>query len=274
MTDINEKINKIWDAVVSGSLDLAKNIIIAIIVFYIGKFAINFLIKVVKKVMLRRNVDETVSKFILNILKISLQVTLFIAIIGILGVKTSSIMGLIAATGFGVGMALSGTMQNFANGILLLVFHPYKVGDFIEVNNISGTVKAIQIFHTILVTTDNKVIYIPNGTLGTATMINYNQQVTRRIDWVIDIDYGEDFERVKAVIESIIASEPNMLKEPAPVVELNELSASSVKVLLRCWVATGNYWTLYYSVNRKIYEQFNQNNINFPYPQITVHTSK
>ena len=274
MTDINEKINKIWDAVVSGSLDLAKNIIIAIIVFYIGKFAINFLIKVVKKVMLRRNVDETVSKFILNILKISLQVTLFIAIIGILGVKTSSIMGLIAATGFGVGMALSGTMQNFANGILLLVFHPYKVGDFIEVNDISGTVKAIQIFHTILVTTDNKVIYIPNGTLGTATMINYNQQVTRRIDWVIDIDYGEDFERVKAVIESIIASEPNMLKEPAPVVELNELSASSVKVLLRCWVATGNYWTLYYSVNRKIYEQFNQNNINFPYPQITVHTSK
>lgn len=274
MTDINEKINKIWDAVVSGSLDLAKNIIIAIIVFYIGKFAINFLIKVVKKVMLRRNVDETVSKFILNILKISLQVTLFIAIIGILGVKTSSIMGLIAATGFGVGMALSGTMQNFANGILLLVFHPYKVGDFIEVNNISGTVKAIQIFHTILVTTDNKVIYIPNGTLGTATMINYNQQVTRRIDWVIDIDYGEDFDRVKAVIDSIIASEPNILKEPAPVVELNELSASSVKVLLRCWVATGNYWTLYYSVNRKIYEQFNQNNINFPYPQITVHTSK
>lgn len=274
MTDINEKINKIWDAVVSGSLDLAKNIIIAIIVFYIGKFAINFLLKVVKKVMLRRNIDETVSKFILNILKISLQVTLFIAIIGILGVKTSSIMGLIAATGFGVGMALSGTMQNFANGILLLVFHPYKVGDFIEVNNISGTVKAIQIFHTILVTTDNKVIYIPNGTLGTATMINYNQQVTRRIDWVIDIDYGEDFERVKAVIESIIASEPNILKEPAPVVELNELSASSVKVLLRCWVATGNYWTLYYSVNRKIYEQFNQNNINFPYPQITVHISK
>ena len=178
MTDINEKINKIWDAVVSGSLDLAKNIIIAIIVFYIGKFAINFLLKVVKKVMLRRNVDETVSKFILNILKISLQVTLFIAIIGILGVKTSSIMGLIAATGFGVGMALSGTMQNFANGILLLVFHPYKVGDFIEVNDISGTVKAIQIFHTILVTTDNKVIYIPNGTMGTATMINYNQQVT------------------------------------------------------------------------------------------------
>lgn len=274
MTDINEKINKIWDAVVSGSLDLAKNIIIAIIVFYIGKFAINFLIKVVKKVMLRRNIDETVSKFILNILKISLQVTLFIAIIGILGVKTSSIMGLIAATGFGVGMALSETMQNFANGILLLVFHPYKVGDFIEVNNISGTVKAIQIFHTILVTTDNKVIYIPNGTLGTATMINYNQQVTRRIDWVIDIDYGEDFDRVKAVIDSIIASEPNILKEPAPVVELNELSASSVKVLLRCWVATGNYWTLYYSVNRKIYEQFNQNNINFPYPQITVHTSK
>lgn len=274
MTDINEKINKIWDAVVSGSLDLAKNIIIAIIVFYIGKFAINFLIKVVKKVMLRRNIDETVSKFILNILKISLQVTLFIAIIGILGVKTSSIMGLIAATGFGVGMALSGTMQNFANGILLLVFHPYKVGDFIEVNDISGTVKAIQIFHTILVTTDNKVIYIPNGTLGTATMINYNQQVTRRIDWVIDIDYGEDFDRVKAVIDSIIASEPNILKEPAPVVELNELSASSVKVLLRCWVATGNYWTLYYSVNRKIYEQFNQNKINFPYPQITVHTSK
>lgn len=270
--NITEKIDKILDSIVNSGIDLAKNIVIAIAVYYVGKFAIKFLLKVVKNVMHRRNIDETVNKFILNILKISLQIALFIVIIGILGVKTSSIMGLIAATGFGVGLALSGTMQNFANGILLLVFRPYKVGDFIEVNDFSGTVSAIQIFHTILTTTDNKVIYIPNGTMGSATMINYNIQLTRRIDWVVGVDYGEDIEKVRRVLTNIVYSEPTILDNPPYQIELNSLDDSSVKVLLRCWVKTEDYWTLYYSVNKKIYEMFNENGINFPFPQLTVHT--
>lgn len=268
--DLSEKWNKILDSLINGGVELAKNMVIAAIVFYAGKFAIKIVLRLVKKVMVRRNIDETVNKFVANILKISLQVALFIVIIGILGVKTSSIMGLIAATGFGVGLALSGTMQNFANGILLLVFRPYKVGDFIEVNDVNGTVKAIQIFHTILNTTDNKTIYIPNGTMGSATVINYNQESIRRIDWVVDMDYAEDFDKVKALLTQIVDSEPDILPTPAYEIHLQSLADSSIKVLLRCWVATENYWTLHFSVNKKIFELFKQHNVDFPFPQVTV----
>lgn len=268
--DFTEKWNKILDSLVNSGMELAKNIVLATIAYYAGRLAIKYLLKFVKKIMERRNVDETINKFVANILKISLHVALFIVIIGILGVKTSSIMGLIAASGFGIGLALSGTMQNFANGILLLVFRPYKVGDFIEVDGVSGTVRAIQIFHTILNTVDNRIIYIPNGTMGSATMINYNQESTRRIDWVIDMDYAEDFDKVKSVLMRIADSEPNILPIPAYEIHLQSLADSSIKVLFRCWVATENYWSLHFSVNKKIFEQFKQNNLDFPFPQMTI----
>ena len=269
--DLAEKLKGHLNSVIDGSLELVKNLILAVIVFYIGKYLLKLLLKLVKRIMERRKIDVTVSKFVLNILKISLQVALFIIIIGILGVKTSSIMALIAATGFGIGLALSGTMQNFANGILLLLFRPYRIGDYIEVNGVGGTVKAIQIFHTILTTSDNKTIYVPNGTMGTATMVNYNIESTRRIEWTISINYKEDFDRAKSVLEGIIASEDKVLADPKPLIEINQLANSSIVMLVRCWVNSEDYWTVFYSVNKKTYELFNQNKIDFSFPQITVY---
>ncbi len=268
--NITENFHKILNSLVSGGMELAKNILLAIIAFYLGKILIRFVMRLVKNIMSRRRIDETVSKFVANILKISMQVALFIAVIGILGVKTSSIMGLIAATGFGIGLALSGTMQNFANGILLLVFRPYEVGDYIEVNDMCGTVKAIQIFHTILTTNDNKVIYIPNGTMGTATTINHNQQDTRRIDWTVNMNYAEDLDKFRAIFDEIMASEPTVLPDPHYEIRIDTLSDTAVKVILRCWVNTKDYWELYYSVNKKIYSMLRQNNIDMPIPRVTI----
>lgn len=272
--NITENFHKILNSLVSGGMELAKNILLAIIAFYLGKILIRFVMRLVKNIMSRRRIDETVSKFVANILKISMQVALFIAVIGILGVKTSSIMGLIAATGFGIGLALSGTMQNFANGILLLVFRPYEVGDYIEVNDMCGTVKAIQIFHTILTTNDNKVIYIPNGTMGTATTINHNQQDTRRIDWTVNMNYAEDLDKFRAIFDEIMASEPTVLPDPHYEIRIDTLSDTAVKVILRCWVNTKDYWELYYSVNKKIYSMLRKNNIDMPIPRVTIANKK
>ena len=268
--NITENFYKILNSLVSSGMELAKNILLAIVAFYLGKIVIRLVMRLVKNIMNRRHVDRTVSKFVINILKISMQVALFIAVIGILGVKTSSIMGLIAATGFGIGLALSGTMQNFANGILLLVFRPYEVGDYIEVNDMSGTVKAIQIFHTILITNDNKVIYIPNGTMGTATTVNHNQQKTRRIDWTVNMNYAEDLDKFRAIFDDIMASEPTVLPNPPYEIRIDTLSDTAVKVILRCWVETKDYWELYYSVNKKIYQMLRQNNIDMPIPRVPI----
>jgi small conductance mechanosensitive channel len=200
-----------------------------------------------------------------------LQVTLFVFIIGILGVKTTSIMALIASAGLGIGLALSGTLQNFANGVLLLLFKPYKVGDYIETQGISGTVKAIQIFHTILITADNKTIYIPNGTMSSSLMINFNQQRTRRIEWNISIEYGEDFNKVQNIIREILKTEHQILTLPKPLIELSQMADSAVVVIVRVWVKADDYWDVYFSTNKKIYETFNAQGINFPFPQLTVH---
>ncbi|MDR3326600.1 MAG: mechanosensitive ion channel [Prevotellaceae bacterium] len=269
--NIATKIGMMLDSLVAGSVELAKNIVFALIAYFIGKYLIKLLCRLVKKVMERREVDITVANFINNLVKIILQITLFICIIGILGVKTTSLMALIASTGFGIGLALSGTLQNFANGILLLLFKPYKVGDYIETQGVGGTVKAVHIFHTILITTDNKTIYVPNGSMNGSVMTNFSQEETRRIDLTIGIDYGEDFSNVKSIINRIISAENRILHTPEALVEITQFADSSVNVLIRFWVKSSDYWSVYYKMNDSIYATFNANNINFPYPQLTVH---
>jgi small conductance mechanosensitive channel len=266
----HEHLLKLLDSLVSGGLEFGKNLIFAAIAYFIGRYTIKLVNKLLAKIMQRRNVDKTVHSFVGNLVKIVLQVALFIFIIGILGVKTASLITLIAASGFGIGLALSGTLQNFANGILLLLFKPYKVGDYIETQGMGGTVQAIQIFHTILATADNKTIYIPNGTMSSSTMTNFSQLPSRRLEWNIGIEYGENFDKVKGVILDLLSSEKHILKTPEPLVELSQLADSSVVVLVRVWVKAEEYWNVYFAVNKKIYEIFNEKGINFPYPQLTI----
>lgn len=171
-----------------------------------------------------------------------------------------------------IGMALSGNLQNFAGGLIILLFRPYKVGDFIEASTgASGTVKEIQIFHTILITADNKMIYVPNGAMSSGVITNYSKLDTRRIEWNFGVDYGEDYNKVEKVLREIIANDKRILTSPAPFIELGELAASSVNIKIRVWVNSSDYWNVFFSMNQTVYTTFNKEGINFPFPQLTVH---
>ena len=179
---------------------------------------------------------------------------------------------LLFAVGVAIGMALSGNLQNFAGGLIILLFRPYKVGDFIEASTgASGTVKEIQIFHTILITADNKMIYVPNGAMSSGVITNYSKLDTRRIEWNFGVDYGEDYNKVEKVLREIIANDKRILTSPAPFIELGELAASSVNIKIRVWVNSSDYWNVFFSMNQTVYTIFNKEGINFPFPQLTVH---
>ena len=169
-------------------------------------------------------------------------------------------------------MALSGNLQNFAGGLIILLFRPYKVGDYIDASTgASGTVKEIQIFHTILITPDNKMVYVPNGAMSSGVITNYSNLDTRRIEWNFGVDYGEDFEKVETVLRNIIKADQRIQTTPAPFIELGELAASSVNIKVRVWVKSSDYWDVFFYMNQTVYATFNKEGINFPFPQLTVH---
>ena len=171
-------------------------------------------------------------------------------------------------------MAFSGNLQNFAGGVILLLLRPFKVGDFIVTQGVEGYVKEIQIFHTVLTTYDNRTIYVANGPLSSGVITNMSQQVNRRVDWTVSMEYGADFDKVKALILEIIDKEPLILKDPAPFVALKELSSSSVDLIVRVWVRSADYWDVYFELRREVYEAFNKEGIRFPFPQVTVHQAE
>jgi small conductance mechanosensitive channel len=202
---------------------------------------------------------------------IVLLVMLLLAVIGKLGIELTGFAALLASAGVAIGMSLSGNLQNFAGGLIILLFRPYKVGDYIEASaGVAGTVKEIQIFHTILTTVDNKVIYVPNGSMNSAVITNYSHLDTRRVDWTFGIEYGEDFDRVRQVLLGLIQADPRILKSPEPFIELGELADSSVNVTVRVWVKSGDYWDVFFYMNQAVYATFNKEGIGFPYPHLTV----
>ena len=197
---------------------------------------------------------------------ILLLIMLILAVIGKLGIELTGFAALLASAGVAIGMALSGNLQNFAGGLIILLFRPYKVGDFIEASTgASGTVKEIQIFHTILITADNKMIYVPNGAMSSGVITNYSKE------WNFGVDYGEDYNKVEKVLREIIANDKRILTSPAPFIELGELAASSVNIKIRVWVNSSDYWNVFFSMNQTVYTIFNKEGINFPFPQLTVH---
>ena len=236
------------------------------------RFLISLLNKFIRRLMDKRKVDVSIKTFVKSLVNILLTILLIISVVGALGVETTSFAALLASAGVAIGMALSGNLQNFAGGLVILLFKPYKVGDWIETQQgSSGTVKEIQIFHTILTTADNKLIYIPNGSLSSGVVTNYSHQETRRVEWIIGIDYGEDYNKVQQIVRDILAADKRILNEPAPFIALHALDASSVNVVARVWVNSGDYWGVYFDTNKAIYETFNEKGINFPFPQLTVH---
>lgn len=266
-----DKLSLITQQLIDFGIRAGERILIAIVVFVVGRFLISMLNKFVVRLMEKRKVDISIKTFVKSLVNILLTVLLIISVVGALGVETTSFAALLASAGVAIGMALSGNLQNFAGGLVVLLFKPYKVGDWIESQSYSGTVKEIQIFHTILTTADNKVIYIPNGALSNGVVINYNHQVTRRVEWIVGVDYGEDYEKVAQIVKEVLDSDKRILNDPAPFVALHALDASSVNVVARVWVKSEDYWGVYFDINKMIYETFNEKGINFPFPQLTVH---
>ena len=269
-TNIDVLIQKLIDL----SISAGKNILMAAIVYFVGRMLINLIQKLLTKGLNHRKVDAGIQTFVQSLVHIVLTLLLIISVIGALGVNTTSFAALLASAGVAVGMALSGNLQNFAGGLVVLFFKPYRVGDFIEAQGVQGTVKEIQIFHTILTTTDNKEIFVPNGSMSTSVVTNYNRNATRRLEWTVGIDYGEDVARACEAIRDTLAKDKRLLENPAPFVEVGGLADSSVNIIVRVWVKTPDYWGVHHDTLRNIYNTFNERNINFPYPTQTVHIVK
>ena len=266
--------NEIWSQLLSSAIDLGLKILIALIVYWIGKFLIDLLYKFVKTTLERRKVDASINSFLLSLVRVVLMFVLIITIIGVLGINTSSFVALFASAGVAIGMALSGTLQNFAGGVMILLFKPYKIGDWIEAAGVSGGVKEIQIFNTILTTADNKIIIVPNGKLSNDMIINYSKAGTRRVDWSFGIAYGDDYDKAKAVLTQFINDDKRILKDPAPAIVLNELADSSIQIVVRAWVNGGDYWDVLYTMNERVYKEFGKHGLSFPFPQMDVHITK
>ena len=272
-TDFSAQLDTVIGKLIDLSVDLGGRILGALIIFIIGKFLISWANKLFAKLLIKRKVDVGVQTFLKSMVSLLLYVMLGLAVIGKLGIELTGFAALLASAGVAIGMALSGNLQNFAGGIIILVFRPYKVGDYIEASTgASGTVQEIQIFHTVLVTPDNKVVYAPNGAMSNAVVTNYSHKEVRRVDFNFGVEYGTDFDRVQAVLNSIIAADNRILSTPAPFIELGQLADSSVNITVRVWTKASDYWGVFFDMNKTVYATFNKEGIEFPFPQLTVHS--
>jgi len=272
LTITGEMVNEFIAKALNSCIDLGGRILAALIIFIIGKMLVNWANKLFAKMLERRKVDASIQSFLKSIVNITLLVLLFLAVIGKLGIELTSFAALLASAGVAIGMALSGNLSNFAGGVIILVFRPYKVGDYIEASTgASGTVTDIQIFHTVLTTPDNKIIFAPNGAMSSAIVTNYSRKDTRRLDFSFGVEYGTDFELVKTTLLEIINNDNRILQEPAPFIELGALADSSVNITVRVWVNAADYWGVNFDMNKNVYATFNAKGISFPFPQLTVH---
>lgn len=276
----NISFDQLIDTLISDMVHFAISLTIAILVFYAGKYIIRKLYNFVYGILHRRQVEASLSTFVLSLVRIVLYFILIVTVIGILGIETSSFLALFASAGVAIGMALSGTLQNFAGGVLILLLKPFKVGDYIEAQGFAGTVTRIEIFNTIICTPDNKSIIIPNGGLSTGSINNYSIQPYRRVDWTVGISYGESVDRARTLLLDLLRKDPRILWEEktgmpsvkAPVVVVAELADSSVNLSVRAWVASADYWGVYFDHNEEFYNAITAApGLSFPFPQLNVH---
>ncbi|MBR5276915.1 MAG: mechanosensitive ion channel [Bacteroidaceae bacterium] len=267
-------ISEIVKYLTDAALSIGFTIIKIALIWFIGRWLSKRLISLVKTMMSKKNTDASIQTFLVSFIDIVALIVLLIIIISVVGIDTSSFVALFASAGVAIGMALSGTLQNFAGGVMVLLFRPYKVGDYIEAQGQAGTVKEIQIFNTLIQTPDNRIIIVPNGPLSTGIINNYSREKTRRVDMVFSISYGDDFELAKKVLLEIMEKDARILKTPAPFVELGEMSASSIDIKVRVWCNAADYWGIYFDMNKTVYSTFPEKGLNFPFNTITVNMSK
>lgn len=259
----------------NDALQFGLKVLAALAIYFIGAWVIKRIKKLLGNIFERRKTDKAIASFTMSLVSISLTIILIILTVGTLGVNTTSLAAILAAGGMAIGMALSGTVQNFAGGIMLLVFKPFKAGDFIETQGFSGTVSEVNIVSTKLTTTDNRVIVLPNGSLSSGTINNISQNPIRRLEWKIGVEYGSNIDQARKVILGILNADARVLHgkdaPDEPNVKLSGLLDSSVEIQARCWVRTDDYWDLLWEVNELIYNELPKNGIDFPFPQLDVH---
>lgn len=265
---------KYYNEAIELAINYGPKLIGAIVVWIIGSLFIKGINNGFGKLLDKRKLDASLKPFFKSLIAVFLKILLLVTVLGMIGVEMTSFIALLGGAGLAIGMALSGSLQNFAGGVMILIFKPFKCGDYIKAQGHAGTVHEIQIFNTILKTPDNKIIIIPNGGLSTSSMVNYSVESERRVDWTISIGYGDSTKKAREVINTLINNDNRILKNPAPFVAVSELANSSVNFVVRAWVKAPDYWNVYFDMNEKVYNTFEKEGLNIPYPQMDVHLHK
>ena len=243
----------------------------AIAILVLGRIGVGIIARIIRRLMLRSKIDETLTKFVTSLTRIALLVFVFIAALGALGFETTSFIAVIGAAGLAIGFALQGSLANFASGVMLVIFRPFKTGDFVEAGGAVGIIEEIGIFSTIMRTGDNKKVIIPNSGITGSNITNYSAKETRRVDLVFGIGYGDDIRKAKEILQRLMRKDDRILTDPEPVVALAELADSSVNFVVRPWVKSGDYWRVLWDLTEKVKLTFDQEGISIPFPQQDVH---
>ncbi|MBQ3254500.1 MAG: mechanosensitive ion channel family protein [Rikenellaceae bacterium] len=270
----NMTFSDILSMLAEWGIEIAAKIAIALAIYFVGRWLIGRLVKIVNKVCEKRGVEISLQQFFKNMIKVVLYICLALTVIGILGIDTTSLIAMFASASLAIGMALSGTMQNFAGGVMILLLRPYRIGDYVEAQGQAGTIKEISLFNTVITTVDNQTIYVPNSSISTGIINNYSQAATRRVDWNVTISYGDDVEVARRVLIEMMNSDKRVMQDPAPVVYLTSLGDSAVNISARAWVANADYWGVYFDLNERIYNELPKHGLHFPFPQLSVHVEK
>ncbi|MGF1732064.1 small-conductance mechanosensitive channel MscS [Photobacterium kasasachensis] len=250
------------------------NILSALLILFIGNMVTKGIANGVAKVLRKKDMDEAVVEFLHSLVRYLLFVIVLIAALGRIGVQTASVVAVIGAAGLAVGLALQGSLSNFAAGVLIVAFRPFKSGDYVEIGGVAGSVESIQIFSTVLCTPDNKMVVVPNGAVIGSAITNYSHHKTRRIDFVIGVSYDADLKKTKEVLTRVVNAESRVLKDPESTIGVVALADSSVNFVVRPWVNTVDYWGVYFDLLQAIKEELDKENIGIPYPQMDVHLNK
>ena len=267
---LNYDLTTLLNVVVDGAVSVALKIVAALAIYYVGRWIIRRMMRFLDRVYVRRDVDMSLRSFLSGIVKVILYIVVVLIIIQVLGINTTSIVAMLASAGLAVGMALSGTLQNFAGGVMILFLKPYRVGDYIDAQGEEGTVSKIGLFSTEIRTVDNRVIYIPNSTISTSVIDNYSMGEMRRVDWTVSAEYGTDATKLREVLMTLLRADSRIVEEPTPVVYVTELTEGSVKFSARGWVRNADYWDVKFDMNERIYNELGKQGIKFANPQLDV----
>jgi small conductance mechanosensitive channel len=266
------ELQKWLDIALDFIIDFGPKVLGAIIIWIIGSWVIKKLIKGAGKVMTKGNYDESLQKFLSNLLSWVFKIILIVVVLGTVGVETTSFAAILAAAGLAIGLALQGSLANFAGGVLIMIFKPFKIGDLIEAQGEIGVIKEIEIFTTKLIGLSNKEIIIPNGSLSNGNIVNYTTEGTRRVDLTFGVGYDSDIKKTKDVLMHVLTSHPKVIKEPAPTVNVSELADSSINFAVRPWCTADDYWDVYFGITENVKEALDAAGIEIPYPhQVEIH---